>query len=95
MNAAIKFEKEMDRDGDGIITAEEVQVATAYEKATIQSRITIASFIVIVILTALLLSGAIPDSRITALSGLISTLFVALAGIIGAFFGMQAWMSRK
>ena len=46
---AIKFEKDMDRDGDGIISAEEVQVATAYEKATIQSRITIASFVVIVI----------------------------------------------
>ena len=92
---AIKFEKDMDRDGDGIISAEEVQVATAYEKATIQSRITIASFIVIVILTALLLSGLIPDSRITALSGLISTLFVALAGIIGAYYGMRAWMSRK
>ena len=47
MNAAIKFEKEMDRDGDGVISAEEVQVATAYEKATIQSRITIASFIAV------------------------------------------------
>lgn len=92
---AIKFEKEMDRDGDGIISAEEVQVADLHEKNTIQSRITIASFVVMVLLTCVLLSGLIPDSRITALSGLISTLFVALAGIIGAYYGMQAWMSRK
>ena len=35
---AIKFEKDMDRDGDGIISAEEVQVADLHdEKATIQS----------------------------------------------------------
>ena len=92
---AIKFEKEMDRDGDGIITAEEVQVADQHQKATIQSRITVASFIVMVLLACVLLSGLVPDSRIQALSGLISTLFVALAGIIGAYYGMQAWMSRK
>ena len=92
---AIKFEKEMDRDGDGIITAEEVQVADQHQKNTIQSRITVASFVVMVLLTCVLLSGLIPDSRITAMSGLISTLFVALAGIIGAYYGMQAWMSRK
>ena len=46
---AIKFEKEMDRDGDGIISAEEVQVADQHEKNTIQSRITIASFVVMVL----------------------------------------------
>ena len=93
---AIKFEKEMDRDGDGIITAEEVQVADLHRKGyTVQSRITVASFIVMVLLSCVLLSGLVPDSRITALSGLISTLFVALAGIIGAYYGMQAWMSRK
>ena len=92
---AIKFEKDMDRDGDGIISDTEVQIADQHEKNTIQSRITIASFVVMVLLTCVLLSGLIPDSRITALSGLISTLFVALAGIIGAYYGMQAWMSRK
>lgn len=60
-----------------------------------KARITVASFIVMVLLSCVLLSGLVPDSRITALSGLISTLFVALAGIIGAYYGMQAWMSRK
>ena len=92
---AIKFEKEMDRDGDGIISDVEVQIADQHQKATIQSGITVASFVVMVLLACVLLSGLIPDSRITALSGLISTLFVALAGIIGAYYGMQAWMSRK
>jgi len=92
---AVKFEKEMDRDGDGIISADEVKVADQHEKNTVPTRITIASFVVMVLLACVLLSGLIPDSRITALSGLISTLFVALAGIIGAYYGMQAWMSRK
>ncbi len=92
---AIKFEKEMDRDGDGVISSEEVQVHTAYEKATLQSRLTLASFICLILLGAILVSGFLAVDLIKAISPIISSLIFGFTGIIGFYFGAQAWSTRK
>ena len=84
-----------DLNHDGVVDAEELAAVDQHHKTETQTRIAVASFIVMTVMAALLVSGLIPDSRISALGPLISTLFIAFAGIIGAFFGMTGWMSKK
>lgn len=84
-----------DLDNDGIITAEELAAVDQHNKIEIQTRITVASFIGMIAVAVVLISGLVPDARITALNPLLSTLMLAFAGIIGAYFGMTGWMSRK
>ena len=79
----------------GVVDAEELAAVDQHHKTETQTRIAVASFIVMTVMAALLVSGLIPDSRISALGPLISTLFIAKAGIVGAYFGMTGWMSKK
>tara|TARA_B100001939_G_C16778588_1_gene545912 strand:- start:47 stop:328 length:282 start_codon:yes stop_codon:yes gene_type:complete len=87
--------KDVDLDGDGKITEAELAAVDNHNKLETQTRIAVASFVVMTVLAGLLVSGLIPDERIKALGPLVSTLFIAKAGIIGAFFGMTGYMSRK
>jgi len=87
-----------DIDGDGKINEADIalqEASDAHDKIEIQSRITVASFIIMVLFAATLMSGIIPDARISALGPLISTLFIGFCGVIGAYFGMTGYMSRK
>ena len=84
-----------DLNHDGVVDAEELAAVDQHHKTETQTRIAVASFIVMTVMAALLVSGLIPDSRISALGPLISTLFIAKAGIVGAYFGMTGWMSKK
>ncbi len=88
-----------DIDGDGKVDQADIDLqaaSDAHDKTAVQSRITISSFVVMVLLAAILMSGLIPDDRIKALSPLISsTLFIGFCGVIGAYFGMTGYMSRK
>jgi intracellular septation protein A len=84
-----------DLNHDGVVDATELAAVDQHNKIEIQTRITVASFICMVITAAILISGLIPEQRITALNPLLSTLMIAFAGIIGAYFGMTGWMSKK
>ena len=84
-----------DLNHDGVVDAEELAAVDQHHKTETQTRIAVASFIVMTVMAPLLVSGLIPDSRISALGPLISTLFIAKAGIVGAYFGMTGWMSKK
>mgnify|MGYP003119963563 CR=1 FL=1 len=84
-----------DLNNDGVVDATELAAVDQHNKIEIQTRITVASFICMVITAAILISGLIPEQRITALNPLLSTLMIAFAGIIGAYFGMTGWMSKK
>lgn len=86
---------DVDLDGDGKITETELAAADQHNKLETQTRIAIAAFVVMTVLAGLLVSGLIPESRITALGPLVSTLFIAKAGIVGAYFGMTGWMAKK
>ena len=78
-----------DLDNDGVITTEELAAVDQHNKVETQTRIAVASFIVMTAMAALLVSGLIPDSRISALGPLISTLFIAKAGIVYTTRGHQ------
>jgi len=84
-----------DLNNDGVVDATELAAVDEHNKIETQTRITVASFICMVITAAILISGLIPEQRITALNPLLSTLMIAFAGIIGAYFGMTGWMSKK
>ena len=84
-----------DLDGDGKVTVEELQAADGHDKFLVQKNIAIAAFAFMVVLTVSLCTPIINESRVTALSGLISTMYVALASVVGAFMGFSAWMTKK
>lgn len=45
--------------------------------------------------TALLFMPFVSVERVNALNDLMGLLYIAQAGVVGAFMGMTAWMSRK
>ena len=90
---AIKFD--LDLNQDGVLTGEEITIATQVEKATLQSRLTLASFICLMLLGAILVSGFLSVDLIKAISPIISSLIFGFTGIIGFYFGAQAWSTRK
>ena len=103
-----KFEK-YDLDGDGIISDEEMSQAEKLHeieqedlKAKAEVRemaaerrmawIALASML---IFTVILMFPIIPDTRVKLLGDLSSLFYVAMAGVVGAYMGMSAWMSKK
>ena len=90
---AIKFDPDLNQDG--VLTGEEITIATQVEKATLQSRLTLASFICLILLGAVLVSGFLAVDLIKAISPIISSLIFGFTGIIGFYFGAQAWSTRK
>jgi hypothetical protein len=51
-------------------------------------------------LLALIISGLsfmflVPDSRLQQLNGILELYWISLGGIVGAYVGITAWVSRK
>lgn len=65
------------------------------EKATTQKTMAWMALWGIFIFTALLFTPIFPDSRIEALGDILGLFYIALAGVVGAFMGVTAWMSRR
>ncbi len=91
-----------DLDVDGIVSEEEVQEVIEIEehellarKQLAQRRMATAALVAMFMLTMVLLSDFISESRIKAISDLISTFYFAMAGIVGAYMGMSAWLAKK
>lgn len=100
-----KFQKnttyaEYDLDGDGTITDEELEQAkeirqaeTEMRKMRTQRRMATAALAAMGAFT--LAMFFVPVERVEALSGISDLFFLSAAGIVGAYMGMSAWMSRK
>jgi hypothetical protein len=48
-----------------------------------------------VVFTLLLFTPLVKESRVAALADLLGLFYIAQAGIVGAFMGMSAWMSKS
>ena len=91
-----------DLDHDGIITDEELAAAKEIGEAEAQIRklraqkhmasVALGSCIVF---TLILVSPAVSVERVNALSDLFGLFYITMAGIVGAYMGVSAWMSRK
>ena len=92
-----RYEKH-DLDGDGVVSDEELEKEKSIsflEKADAQRNMAWVSLGFMIFFSTLLLTPAISDSKISALGDLAGLLFISLAGIIGAYMGVSAWMSLK
>ncbi len=93
---------EYDLDGDGIVSDKELEVVSKMhetemqeEKADAQRKMAWISLIAMVVFTAVVFLPIFPDSRIKALADLFGLFYIGMAGVVGAYMGMTAYMSKK
>lgn len=66
------------------------------EKATAQMQIASVAMGAMIVVTAFLLSKYGPSvEKLDALDSAISTFYIAMASIVGAFMGFTTWLSKK
>jgi len=88
---------ELDIDGDGVVSDAELAVADAierHEKSDAQRRMAWISMISMLGFTAAVFLPIFPDARIKALSDLFGLFYIGQAGVVGAYMGMTAYMSK-
>jgi len=100
-----KFQKETqyaqyDLDGDGEITDEELahakeirQAEHELRKLRAQRRMATASLVAMGAFTGAMF--IVPIARVQALADISNLFYISGAGIVGAFMGASAWMSRN
>jgi hypothetical protein len=92
---------EFDLDKDGDLTDNEItksnglmELELREEKAETQKFISYIALTSIIIVTAVLMSPLLTDSRVEALGSLLTMFYLAQASIIGFYFGVTAYMSK-
>tara|TARA_R110002012_G_scaffold18278_1_gene67447 strand:+ start:385 stop:663 length:279 start_codon:yes stop_codon:yes gene_type:complete len=87
-----------DMDGDGNIDADDIalqEASDAHDKQETQRYMAICAFVLMVCITILMCTPIVPEARVTALSGLISSMYFALASLCGAYMGFTTWANKK
>ena len=90
--------EDLDLDGDGIVSDQEIKALEAIEmreKMDAQRQMAWISLISMIIFTMAVFLPIFPDSRIKALADLFGLFYICMAGVVGAFMGMTAYMSAK
>ncbi len=94
--------RDFDLDDDGKTTQEEIDqgramldLELAEEKSEAQRRMALGAMASIIGSTALILSPVVSVNRVAALSDLMGLFYISMAGIVGAYMGVSAWMSRR
>jgi hypothetical protein len=93
---------EYDLDQDGTVTDAEIarskemlELELREEKSEAQKRMAWLAIGSMIIFSACLFMPIIPESRVNALGEILGLFYIAQAGIVGAYMGVTAWMSRK
>ena len=91
-----------DINHDGTVSDEEMarnkellELELQEEKSETQKQMAWVAMVAMIMGTILLFTPVIPDSRVSALSDLLGLFYIALAGVVGAYMGVSAWMSKK
>lgn len=91
-----------DLDGDGIIEDDEVEDMKKIEeierdnrKQAAQRRMAWVAIWSMIVFTIVLFSPLVSDNRVNALADLLGLFYIAQAGVVGAFMGVSAWMSKR
>ena len=94
--------RDLDLDQDGEVSAEDVaaveklaEIERQDRKQQAQRRMAWVAIWSMVVFTTVLFSPMISDSRVSALADLLGLFYIAQAGVVGAFMGMSAWVSRR
>lgn len=90
-----------DLNKDGTVTDVELtksnellELELREEKAQTQKLISYIALISMILVTVVLMSPVVTDSRVEALGNLLSMFYLAQASIIGFYFGATAYMSK-
>lgn len=91
-----------DLDGDGIVTDEElakekemVEMELREEKSEAQKRMAWIAMFSMIAFSIFLFLPIVSDNRVKALADLLGLFYIAQAGVVGAYMGATAWMSKK
>jgi uncharacterized membrane protein len=91
-----------DIDGDGIVSDDDLEdmekieeIERTNRKQAAQRRMAWVAIWSMIVFTIVLFSPMVSDSRVSALADLLGLFYIAQAGVVGAFMGVSAWMSRK
>lgn len=91
-----------DLDGDGVVTDDElareqqmIEIELREEKAKAQQYMAWVAMASMLVFSTFLFLPIIPDSRVNALADLLGLFYIAQAGVVGAYMGVSAWMSRR
>jgi len=90
--------KELDMNGNGLVTSDDLAISKAraqHEKSDAQRRMAWASMISMIVFTAAVFLPVFPDTRIKAMADLFGLFYIGQAGVVGAYMGMTAYMSKK
>lgn len=97
----LKNNSEYDLDNDGKVSDEELNRSTDLlelelreEKAQAQKLISWIALGSMLVVTILMMTPIVSDSRVSALADLFSMFYLAMASIIGFYFGATAYMSK-
>jgi cytochrome bd-type quinol oxidase subunit 2 len=89
-----------DKNSDGPITPDEIdrqraiiEIELGEEKARTQKRMAWVALYGILGVTCYLFTPYISDSRVAAIADLLGLFYISLAGIVAAYFGVQAWVA--
>jgi len=93
---------QFDLDGDGTVSDEEIkraqdmlEIELREEKSEAQKRMAWVAMLSMIGFSALLFSTYVSETRVAALADLLGLFYIAQAGVVGAYMGVSAWMSRK
>lgn len=99
---SINKPQKYDLDGDGIIEDGEVEDMKKIEeierdnrKQAAQRRMAWVAIWSMIVFTIVLFSPLVSDNRVNALADLLGLFYIAQAGVVGAFMGVSAWMSKR
>lgn len=65
------------------------------EKADAHRRIAWVAMISMIVFTIFLFLPVVSETRVAALADLLGLFYIAQAGVVGAYMGVTAWMSRS
>ena len=90
-----------DLNEDGLLTDSELsrserltELDIRNEKADAQKQMAWVAMFSMLLFTIVLFSPMLSDSRVQALADLLGLFYIAQTGVVGAYFGMTAWMSK-
>lgn len=87
---------EFDKDKDGIVSeADEriIELENKDKKEDQMRKMAWLAMLSVIALILLLLLPIVPETRVDSLEGLLTTFFIAQAGVVAAFFGSSAYMT--
>ena len=94
--------KNYDLDGDGVVSEDDLEDMEKIEeierdnrKQAAQRRMAWVAIWSMIVFNIVLFSPMVSDARVNALADLLGLFYIAQAGVVGAFMGVSAWMSKK